>query len=161
MVRGPETQREDSSRRLERGGALVEFAIVLPILLALVFGIIEASWAFGQQNDVRHGAREGARLAAVDGGDVATIGAEVCARMDVVYPATTPTIELGPITTDSTRGGLAAITVRTGFDSLTGFLDGIFGGIQLESTVEFRLEQPTSGEPQWWGGGSGGSFTCP
>lgn len=148
-------------RRREGGAALVEFAIVLPLLLVLLFGIIEASWAFAQQNDIRHGAREGARLAAVDGGDVTAIALEVCDRMDVVYPASTPQVTLTPISADSTRGGLGEITVETTFDSLTGFLDWVFGGIQLESTVEFRLELPTSGEPAWWASGSGGTFTCP
>ena len=151
----------EPKRIAEHGAALVEFAIVLPMLLILLFGIMEASWAFGQQNDVRHGAREGARLAAVDAGDVTTIANEVCARMDVVYPATTPTVTLTPITTDSTRGGLAQLTVRADFESLTGFLDGVFGSVQLESSVEFRLEQPTSGEPEWWDAGAGGSVTCP
>jgi len=145
----------------ERGAALIEFALVLPILLVLVFGIIEASWAFGQQNDIRHGAREGARLAAVDHGDVTVIALEVCDRMDVVYPASNPIVTLTPTSAESTRGGLATINVRTNFDSLTGFLDGIFGGLQLESSVEFRLELPTSGEPAWWASGSGGTFTCP
>ncbi len=155
----------ESRRRIrgsdERGAALIEFALVLPVLLVLLFGIIEASWAFGQQNDVRHGAREGARLAAVDHGDVTTIGLEVCDRMDVVYPASNPTITLTPTSADSTRGGLATINVRTNFDSLTGFLDGIFGSLQLESSVEFRLELPTAGEPTWWASGAGGTFTCP
>ena len=145
----------------ERGAALIEFALILPLLLLLVFGIIEASWAFGQQNDIRHGAREGARLAAVDGGDVTTIATEVCARMDLVYPASTPTVTLTPISSESVRGGLASITVQTNLDSLTGFLDETFGGIRLESSVEFRLELPTSGEPAWWVGGAGGSVTCP
>lgn len=145
----------------EHGAALIEFALVLPLLLVLLFGIIEASWAFGQQNDVRHGAREGARLAAVDHGDTAVIGLEVCDRMDVVYPTGNPTITLTPTSTESVRGGLATITVRTDFDSLTGFLDGIFGNLQLESTVEFRLEQPVAGEPSWWASGAGDSFTCP
>jgi Flp pilus assembly protein TadG len=145
----------------ERGAALVEFALVLPLLLVLVFGIIEASWAFGQQNDIRHGAREGARLAAVDHGDVTVIALEVCDRMDVVYPASNPIITLTPTSVESTRGGLATINVRTNFDSLTGFLDEIFGSLQLESSVEFRLELPTSGEPAWWASGSGGTFTCP
>lgn len=147
--------------RHEHAAALIEFAVVLPILLVLLFGIIEASWAFGQQNDVRHGAREGARLAAVDHGDVTTIASEVCHRMDVVYPAGTPTVTLTPTSPESERGGLAEITVQSDFSSLTGFLDGIFGSIRLESTVEFRLELPTSGEPTWWNGGAGGSFTCP
>ena len=67
-------------------------AFTLPLLLLLLFGIIEASWAFSQQNNIRHGAREGARLAAVDYGTVATIGQEVCDRMDIIAPTQSPTV---------------------------------------------------------------------
>jgi Flp pilus assembly protein TadG len=145
----------------ERGAALVEFAVILPVLLVLLFGIIEASWAFAQQNDVRHGAREGARLAAVDFGDVNAIANEVCARMEIVYPAKTPTVELTPLSASGGTGGHAKITVSTNPDSLTGFVDGLIGAIRLESTIEFRLEQPGIGEAQWWNGGAGGTVTCP
>ena len=44
-------------------------ALVAPFLLLLLFGIIEFAWVFGQNLSVTHGAREGARLAAVDFGD--------------------------------------------------------------------------------------------
>ncbi len=146
------------SRLDQRGATLVEFAIILPLLVLLVFGIIEASWAFAQHNDVRHGAREGARLAAVDFGNLAQIGQAVCDRMDVVYPASNPQVTLTPQPGPSTVGGLGEITVQGSLSTLTGLLDWAFGGIQLTSTVEFRLEQPVSGAPAWWGGGT---FACP
>ena len=150
--------------RDERGASLVEFALVLPLLAILLFGIIEASWAFAQQNDVRHGAREGARLATVDFGNVATIGQEVCDRMDIVYPSETPTVTLTPILPGTGRlGDSASITVSSSPDSLTGVIDAIFGGLTMSSTIEFRLEQPIeeTDVAQWWNGGAGGSFTCP
>ncbi|MGQ0833075.1 MAG: TadE/TadG family type IV pilus assembly protein, partial [Microthrixaceae bacterium] len=37
----------------DRGAALVEFAIIMPIFFLLVFGIIEFGWAFFQLLDVR------------------------------------------------------------------------------------------------------------
>ena len=53
-------------RPRERGAVLVEFAIISPVLALLLFGVIEFGWAFSQNLDVRHGAREAARLAAVE-----------------------------------------------------------------------------------------------
>ena len=44
----------------------MEFAIVVPIFFLLIFGIMEFGWAFFQKLDVRSGANEGARLAAVN-----------------------------------------------------------------------------------------------
>lgn len=158
MRKRPETS--DRQRQGEQGASLVEFGLILPIMLVLLFGIIESSWAFAQHNDVRHGAREGARLAAVDHGDVDDIADEICARMDVVYPAAAPTITLEPISTDGAMGGLARITVASTPQSLTGFVDGLIGTMQLTSTIEFRLERPLSGEATWWHGGAGGSHTC-
>ena len=53
-------------RDREDGASLVEFAVVLPLLILLVFGIMEAGWLFAQQVEIRNAAREGARLAVVD-----------------------------------------------------------------------------------------------
>jgi hypothetical protein len=44
----------------------VEFAIIAPILLALVFGMIEMGRAFEMQNLLEVAAREGARFASMD-----------------------------------------------------------------------------------------------
>ena len=44
---------------------LIEFALVLPVLLLLVVGIIDFGFAFNQWNTAQNAAREGARVAAV------------------------------------------------------------------------------------------------
>ena len=49
----------------EKGASAVEFAIILPILVMLVFGIIQFGLAFNKYIAITHAAREGARLAAV------------------------------------------------------------------------------------------------
>ena len=49
----------------ESGAALVEFAIIAPLLLLLVFGIIEFGRAYNAQNSLTHAAREGAREYAI------------------------------------------------------------------------------------------------
>ena len=50
----------------ERGASAVEFAIILPILVILIFGIFEFAIAFNNYITITHAAREGARRAAVD-----------------------------------------------------------------------------------------------
>ena len=50
-----------------RGTALVEMALVLPIFLLVVLGIIEFGRAMMVANMVTNAAREGARLAVIDG----------------------------------------------------------------------------------------------
>ena len=46
-------------RDREDGGLAVEFALVLPLLITLVFGIMEAGWLFAQQVEMRNAARRG------------------------------------------------------------------------------------------------------
>lgn len=48
----------------ERGAAIVEAAIVLPILLVLTFGIWQTSRAWNVQSSLNHAAREAARYGA-------------------------------------------------------------------------------------------------
>lgn len=50
-------------RRNEEGMAMVEMVIVLPLLLMLLFAIVEFAVAFGQWQVVSNAAREGARRA--------------------------------------------------------------------------------------------------
>ena len=53
--------------RDERGAAAVEFALVLPILILLVFGIIEFGFVFNRWLTVTHAAREGVRVYSLTG----------------------------------------------------------------------------------------------
>jgi Flp pilus assembly protein TadG len=49
----------------DSGASAVEFALVVPILLLLVFGIIDYGFVFSQQSTLNNGVREGARRAVV------------------------------------------------------------------------------------------------
>ena len=50
------------------GASALEFAVVAPFLMLLIFGMIEFGWVFQNQLAITHAAREGARLAAVNDG---------------------------------------------------------------------------------------------
>ena len=54
-----------SKLRNEKGASAVEFALVLPIFIMLVFGIFQFGIAFNNWIALTHAAREGVRLAAV------------------------------------------------------------------------------------------------
>lgn len=137
------------SKKREHGANLVEFAILAPLLILLLFGIIEFAWVFGQNLNVRHGAREGARLAAVD---FTPLISETCSRMDIVSGAS-----VALAATDINGGGVdvgdeVAVTVSAPVNPITG-LFGTWLPATLTSTVAIRIEQT----PSW----SGGTTFCP
>ena len=69
-------------RRLDRGQSLIEFAFVVPILLVLVFGIVEFGNAWRHYQLVTNTAREGARLAVLPSTTDAEVQAAIDARLD-------------------------------------------------------------------------------
>lgn len=147
-------------KKSDRGANLVEFAMVMPFLLMLLIGIVEFSWTFATNLDVKQGAREAARITAVnepDGGN-ANLAAEICQRMDLVGDDPNTTITWTGDDTDGDGtvevGEGVTLDVSTPHETLTGFLDWAFGGItNLESTVEIRIEQT----PDW----GDGTENCP
>ncbi len=69
----------------DQGASAVEFALVLPLLLMLVFAVIDYGWWFGETLGLRSGVREAARLGAVNevtapGGSADAIKAVMLAR---------------------------------------------------------------------------------
>jgi hypothetical protein len=51
-------------RRFRQGANAIEFALVLPIFIAIVFGMLEFSWVFFQRTTVVHAVRNGCRAGA-------------------------------------------------------------------------------------------------
>ena len=60
-------------RRSRRGVAIIEVAIIFPVLLLLVLGAIEYSWLFLKSHQVTNAARQAARVGALVGADSARV----------------------------------------------------------------------------------------
>ena len=128
-------------RKRERGANLVEFALLAPLLILLVLGIIEFGWLFSQNNDVRHGAREGARMAAVDSMASGALVTATCASMDLTSPVTVQFTD----SASGAAGEIGTVRVEASPNSLSGLgLIEVFLPATLVSEVDFRLEQPSS-----------------
>ena len=140
-------------RDRERGANLVEFALIAPLLIMLVMGIIDFGWILSTQQDARHGAREAARLAAVNTDSTVNMTTLVCSSMNVSNGATV-TFNTG----GGAVGNSGSIILVAPVSSLTGFSSLPFASAVYPTTftedVTFRLEQPATK----WANGSG---TCP
>jgi len=109
--------------RDDRGAAAVEFALVLPVLLVLLFGIMEVGRLFQVQATLSAAAREGVRVMAVQDDPQA-------ARSAVLAAATSLSPVLGADQVQVTPGrctgptATATVTVRYTSPWLTGFPGG-------------------------------------
>jgi len=62
----------------ERGAELIEFALVFPLLLLVVVGIVDFGFLFQRMEVVTNAAREGARIAVLPGYSQADVRARAC-----------------------------------------------------------------------------------
>jgi hypothetical protein len=77
-----------SVRREDAGQSLVEFALVLPVLMMMIVGLVEFALAFNSRDSVFFAARDASMLAA-EGGRIAGTDCVVLDRIerDIVSPA--------------------------------------------------------------------------
>lgn len=92
----PITSRKSS----ERGAELVEFALVLPLLLAIVAGIIDFGLLFQRYLVLNNAAREGARLAVLPGYQAADVTFQVQRYLEAGLGDGTSTVTLEVVSLD-------------------------------------------------------------
>ncbi len=83
-------------RSTERGAAMVEFAVVVPVLFALLFSIIQFGIAYNRVQALHAAAREGARTAALSTSSSADINARVTSALGGVTFDTPPSVSITP-----------------------------------------------------------------
>ena len=80
----------------EQGAVLAEFALVLPVLLMIVFGIIEFGVLYSRSQAVTAAAREAARLASLSTTDAAEVAARVDATLGGIPFDSPPQVSVDP-----------------------------------------------------------------
>jgi len=142
-------------RRLmcERGAELIEFAIVTPLLLLLVFGIADFGLMFQRYEVLTNAAREGARVAAIPGYVSADVQNRVTQYLtgSAVTPVTTTYLTPAPVNVGGAcitlRG--ATVTYDYSFIALGGIIKLFPGGSgfttkTLTATALMRYEGPAA-----------------
>lgn len=145
-------------RRGQGGAVAVEFALVLPFLLLVVFGIIQYGLYFYADQGGSDAARKAARLAAVGKytdctsfrnsikADIASLGDEANASITRSYKS-----DAGAVRASDGSNVLIGdfATVRVSFDSFDfnfPFLPFIQGG-RVTATAKARVENLNDGKP--------------
>jgi hypothetical protein len=156
--------RRTTGRRIakgETGAALVEFAIIVPFFLILLFGAIEFGLTLNHDVDLTNGVREAARQGVVanyTGNDASCTGAGAAAAQLACF--TRNNIGLGnqtkvavsfPTGSSYAVGQTIHVCASYPMTSITGLLAPFLKGHFLHSEVSMRLEQAPGVSP--------GSFT--
>jgi len=92
------------SSRDERGAVVVEFALLFPILMLLVFGILDFGWMIERGNVVNNVTRDAARVASL-GGTYAQVQSTITtglADYDITAPSSNVTISITCTNPDGT-----------------------------------------------------------
>lgn len=126
--------------RSRAAGPIVEFALVVPMLLILVMGVVDFGRAYFIRNSLVSAVREGARLGAVRSDDPCSAASTTAIRARVVASfssigsvAITNSAEMIPITCALESGRTATIRVQVvGYPFLP--ITPIFGMLQLGSS---------------------------
>ena len=123
-------------RKRDHGQALVEFALVVPILLVLLLGIVDLARAWNVYQVLTDAGREGTRVAVVDNGStdaqVRTLIRDAAARAGVQITDAAITIAEGPA-----RGEPTTVSIQYGHElRWVGWALGLFGA---DRTITFNV----------------------
>lgn len=144
----------------ERGTALVEFAVILPLLALVAFGTVDLGRAYRTVNQVKNAAREGAAYAQTHPARLAGVGcttpdtaqwhvrneagsASAGFAVEVSTPGGTfssADIGCAPFSATATSGQDVSVTVSTPFTVLTPLVRAVTGNPTIRSSVTVRVQ---------------------
>ncbi len=146
-------------RKLQRGTSTVEFAIVLPILLMIAFGIIEFSVALYDKAMVTNASREGARAGIVfranangdytplTDGEITTVvnnylQTYLISLGGASSATTNITRAVNPSSGQFSPGGHLTVLVSYNYNFLVlpNFVAGLVGPLRLDASTVMRFE---------------------
>jgi Flp pilus assembly protein TadG len=148
MVQRARRARRQKPRAASRGAAVVEFALVAPLLILLLFGIVEFGFVFNDYQSVRQGVRDATRVAVVNNvpncstGDATDdlicyveqrIGLSGDTRVRVDVTAANPAV-------GGDRGSVK-VCVQRQIRSVTGMLSPFLNGRYISTEVTMRVER--------------------
>jgi len=143
----------------ERGAELIEFALVFPLLLLVVLGIVDFGFLFQRMEVVTNAAREGARVAVLPGYSVADAKQRACNYMQtggLPVVAGCPNGSIGTVDVIDVTIPMAVGPALTGkrvqvtfthnymfIGPIAGWFGGSFTNVPVSAVAIMRDEVPT------------------
>jgi Flp pilus assembly protein TadG len=109
------------SPKSTRGISIIEMALVMPLVLMLLMGILEYGWMFWKNQEINNAARQGARVAVIEGATNDQVTSEIDTIMaNVGLGSSGYTIEISPDDVFITDPGtLVTVTVTVPYANIT------------------------------------------
>ena len=130
-----------SRPRNRRGVAAVEFAVVAPFLILLIFGIIEFGRAIMVQQVLTNASREGTRraiLEEVTASEVTTVVSDYLANSSIA--GATVTVSPTPLTSAG-FGDPVTVTVSVPYDQVSWIPPWFMGGRTLSASTQMHADR--------------------
>lgn len=122
-----------------RGGAAMEFAFVLPVLLLLALPIADFTWYFLSMQHVQEAAWSGARVGARMTMEEDPAGMAVMAATDTLTASMPWAVDQASITASIVDTDIVRVEVKVPFDALAGY---IATPPDLHVAYKLRIEDP-------------------
>jgi Flp pilus assembly protein TadG len=125
--------------KCSKGQAMVETALILPIIILIIAGIFDFGFMFNQNIIILNASREGARSAAVGSSDAEIIN--VVNNAAVTLDQTKLSVTINPSDSVRRKGDAVTVTVQYDYTFLTPIMSGIINRpIQLRASDTMRVE---------------------
>ena len=142
----------------DRGVALIEFAVIIPLVFALVFGVVDFGYSLSNLNSLRHGTREAARRAVVgdfgsdgtcsiDGGGALSADTQrlICMTKDKVGLEASDTKVRVAFDASYTEGDALLVCTQYPLESISGVYSSLLDSGRLTTRVDMRIELTSNG----------------
>lgn len=128
-------------RRSRQGSALVEFAVVLPVFLLLVLGMIEYGRMVMVQQIITNAAREGARVGVLDNSTSTTVSTAANKYLTSAGIASATIAATPNPPSSATYANPVSVTVSVPFNSVSWLPSPMYlGGKTMSYTATMRRE---------------------
>ena len=121
------------------GQSMVEFALILPILLLLIMGIIEFSFIFTNYLAMSNASREAARSISL--GSTDTVAEQRIYDVASILEKSRLSIDIDPIGGNRTQGDMVTVSLEYDYNFLTPIINGLLGeAFKLQTSATMRVE---------------------